>query len=251
MKIIFAIVALMFVPVAGAAFKCVDEQGRTHIGDAPPEACARVEMYETSRSGHVIRRIDPTPTPEQARAREEEARARREIEKREAEQQRYDKALLATFASENEFDVARERNIDPLKGRIDSARERISQIDKRLVKIDEEIDTYLSGAPKSEKRREVPHSYILEKERLGKDRQSLMASIALSEKEIQVQRQRFDRDKGRWIELKSGVLPTAQGAGKARCGDKVYDCPASASTYTCLDSATKRIYKAACTSDRP
>ena len=209
MRMMAAIVALLFAPAALAAFKCVDEQGRTHIGETPPEGCAHVLMYELSRSGSVIRRIDPTPTPEQAKAREEENRRRREVEKREAEQQRHDKALLATFASEKEFDVARDRNIEPLTGRIQSAHERIKEIDKRIAQIDENVEFYKSGKNKVKggAEGEVPQYLVAERERQVKERQGLVANIAANEKEIVAQRERFDRDRKRWLELRSGAIP--------------------------------------------
>ena len=211
MRRIAFVVALLFAPAATAAFKCVDEHGRTLVGETPPEGCAHVMMYEISRSGNIIRRIEPTPTPEQLKVREEENRRRREAEKRAAEQVRHDKALLATFASEKEFDVARDRNIEPLNGRIRSAQERGKEIDKRLAKIDEESEFYKAGARKGAPEREMPKNLVDERERLLKEKQSLGSSIAASEKEIQAQRARFDRDKARWVELRSGV-PSRPGA---------------------------------------
>jgi hypothetical protein len=205
MKTIAVIVALLFAPAAGAAFKCVDENGRTFIGETPPEGCARVMMYEISRSGTIIRRIEPTPTPEQRKVREAEELQRRELEKREAERKRHDKALIATFASEKEFDVARERNIEPLMGRIRSAQERVKEIDKRLAQIDEEGENYKAGARKGAAAREVPRNLVDERERLLKEKHSLAAGVTASEKDIQAQRERFDRDKKRWVELRSGV----------------------------------------------
>jgi hypothetical protein len=206
MRRMAAIVALLFAPAAGAAFKCVDEQGRTFIGETPPEGCAHVMMYEISRSGNIIRRIEPTPTPEQAKAREEENRRRRELERREAEQQRHDKALLATFASEKEFDVARDRNIEPLTGRIRSAQDRITDIDQRLEKIDEEVQLYRSGKRKLVGDGEVPQHLVAERDRHVKEKQALVSSIAASEKDIVAQRERFDRDKKRWVELRSHIV---------------------------------------------
>jgi len=74
MKILL-ILALLLAPAANAAYKCKDEKGVTHIGDTPPAGCANVVMYEVSRSGTILRKIDPTPTGEQLRAKvEEEAR---------------------------------------------------------------------------------------------------------------------------------------------------------------------------------
>lgn len=206
MRTIAAIVALLFTPLAGATYKCVDETGKTHIGDTPPAGCAKVVMYEVSPAGHVLRKIDPTPTPEQLKVREEEARRKREADKHAVEVKRRDMALLATFTSEKDFDVARDRNIEPLNGRIRAAQERVREIDTRLAKLNEDMDFYRTGG-KGGKEREVPHSMVLEQDRLTKERQTLNGTIAENQKEIQDQLARFEADKKRWVELRSGQVP--------------------------------------------
>lgn len=248
---------LLLAPAAGAAYKCVDERGLTHVGDTPPAGCANVVMYEITKSGQIVRKIDPTPTAEQVRVREEEQRRKHEAEKIAAEQKRKDTALLTTFASEKEFDTARDRNIEPLNGRIRSAQDRIKAVDERLAKIEDEMEFYKTGKGKAAKEREVPPVLIAEQERLLKEKQTMAASIAASEKEIQAQRDRFDADKKRWVELKSGtartagdtVAITAAAKGRAKCGEKTYECPAG-ETFVCSEPGTKKVYKVACSVER-
>ena len=206
MRTIAAIVALLFAPLAGAAYKCVDETGKTQIGDTPPAGCAKVVMYEVTPTGRVLRKIDPTPTPEQLKVIEEEQRRKREADKVDAERKRHDMALLATFTSEKEFDVARDRNIEPLTGRINAAQERIKEIDERVAKLNQDMEFYKSGG-KGGKEREVPKFMVSEQERLNKEKQALQAGIAANQKEIVVQRERFEVDKKRWVELRSGQVP--------------------------------------------
>src|SRR6187549_1739496 len=132
-------------PAAHAAFRCTDEKGRTHVGDTPPPGCANVVMYEVTRGGVVIRKIDPSLTEEQVKARAEAEEKARIAEKIAAEQKRKDTALLATFANEKEFDVARDRNIEPLKARITQSEERSKEIDKRVKVVKEEMEFYTAG----------------------------------------------------------------------------------------------------------
>jgi hypothetical protein len=208
MKTIAAIVVLSFAPAAHALFKCVDEHGRTLIGETPPAECEKVPMVEVSKMGHILRRIDPTPTPEQVKAREEEARLKRAAEKAAAEQARKDKALLASFASEKEFDVTRERNIDPLTGRITASRERIKEIDKRMAEIQKQKESFAEAAARDGKEHSVPPFLLAEEERHAREKQTLAASIGANEKEIVAIRERFERDKKRWIDLRSGAVPS-------------------------------------------
>lgn len=203
-RVLIALAACLWVPGAGAAYKCVDAKGITHIGDTPPPGCAAVMMYEVTPTGKVIRAIEPTPTPEQAKVREAEAAKKREADAKAAEQKRKDGALLATFASEKEFDTARDRNIEPLKMRIATTQERIQAVDKRQKEVEEEMEFYKSGKSKAAKAREMPANLTEELSRVQRERSALVSTIANYEKEIDQIRVKFDADKKRWVELKGG-----------------------------------------------
>lgn len=204
MKRTCTLLALLAATHAGAAYKCVDEKGKTHIGDTPPAGCANVVMYEINRAGQVIRQIDPTLTPEQVKQKEIENAKRREAEKAAAEQKRKDMALLQTFSSEKEFDVVRDRNIEPLKGRIRNAQDRIKAVDKRLKEVEEEAEFYKAGKKAAKgKAAEVPRPLLDEQDRLKGEKAALQKGIADTEKEIEEMRAKFDTDKRRWVALKS------------------------------------------------
>ena len=262
MKKIFVLLAALYVPVAGAAYKCVDEKGVTHIGDTEPAACAHVMMYEVSRSGTIVRSIEPTPTPEQLKAKLEEAERRKEAEKIAAEQKRKDLALLSSYSNEREFDVARDRNIEPLNGRIYNSRDRLKVLDKRLKEIDEEMEFYKAGKSKTAKTREAPVPLVHEQGRLRTEKEALDKSVAASEREIEGLKVKFDADKKRWMDLKADpnmrnkqpeapkaaitMIPGA--AGAAKCGEKVYECQAG-QAYMCRRSDGTR-YRVDCVVER-
>jgi hypothetical protein len=199
-----AVSALLALP-AQAAFKCVDEKGRTHIGDTPPEQCSKVVMYEVTRSGQVLRTIQPTLTEEQVKARIAEDEKRKEAEKVAGEQKRKDLALLATYSSEAEVDVARDRNVEPIQGRIKLAKERITAIDKRTKELDEELEFYKAGkSAKAGKKIEAPPMMVEEQARLKSERQAVTKSITGYEKEITELTAKYSVDKKRWLALKTG-----------------------------------------------
>ncbi len=189
---------------AHGAYKCKDERGVTLIGDTPPAGCANVVMYEISRTGAVLRKIDPTPTPEQLKARQEEAERAKEAAKAAAEQRRKDLALLATYSSEKEFDTSRDINLEPVDLRIKSAHERAEAVDKRIKELDDEMDFYRAGksAKSKGKGREAPLQLISDLARARKEKESLQAAIAGYEKEKVEIRERYAVDKKRWVELK-------------------------------------------------
>ena len=205
MKKLCVALALVYAPLAQATYKCVDEHGTTLFGDTPPAGCAHVVMYELAPSGIVLRKIDPTPTPEQLKARAEEYQRNREAERAAFEQRRKDLALLNTYSSEKEIDVARDRNIEPIRSRMKGAQERMAAVDKRLKEIDDEMEFYKAGkkgGKEAQARAQPPIGLVAEQERAQKEKASLVKSLADSEKEIQAVRERYDADKRRYGELK-------------------------------------------------
>jgi chromosome segregation ATPase len=197
------ILALAAVPAAQAAYKCKDEKGLTHIGDTPPAGCANVPMYEITRSGTVIRKIDPTPTGDQLKAKQEEEARAKEAAKAAAEQRRKDVALLATYSTEKDIDTSRDLNLKPIEGRIASAKERTAAVEKREKELEGEMEFYKAGkSGKSSKVREAPAQLKADLERTRQEKVTLAKSIAEYEKEMQEVRERYDADKKRWVELK-------------------------------------------------
>ena len=257
--------ALAFAPAALATYKCVDEKGVTRIGETPPDECANVVIYEISSSGMILKKIDPTPTAEQLRVRAEEAEKRKEADKIAAEKKRKDMALLNSYASEREFDVARDRNIDPINGRIKITKERLATVDKRVKELEDEMEFYKAGksrttTSKSNKKSsgpdEAPAMLTHDLQRMKGDRATLEKSLAGYDKEIEALRAKYELDKQRWLELKTtGLKPkedpkgpttvtlTAGAAGTAKCGDKIYECPAG-NQYICRDG--RREFKVNC-----
>lgn len=200
-----ALAALTVSMSAGAAFRCVDEKGRTHIGDTPPPGCANVVMQEITRGGTVIRTIQPSLTEEQVRARAEAEEKARVAERAAAEQKRKDTALLSTYANEKEFDTARDRNIEPLQARIVQSHERIKEVDKRIKTVKEEMEFYAAGKKKGARKDDASAVMASELERLEEEKKGIHRNIAGYEKEIAELRAKFDLDKRRWVTLKHGA----------------------------------------------
>lgn len=200
---ILLILAMLAAPAAHAAFKCKDEKGVTHVGDTPPAACANVVMYEVSRSGTVLRKIDPTPTGDEIKARMEEKARAEEAAKAAAEQRRKDRALLATYSSEKDIDTSRDINLKPIEGRLKSAKDRIVVVDKRIKELETELEFYQAGkSGKSGKVSKPPPQLQADYDRAKAERVSLDKSLVDYEKEMQEVRTRYETDKVRWAELK-------------------------------------------------
>lgn len=218
MKRTIAMLALaLHAPLAAAAYRCVDERGLTQIGDTPPPGCANVPMYEITKTGKVLRKIDPTPTSEQLQS-VREAQEKRSAElKAAAEQKRKDTALLASYGSPKEFDVARDRNVEPVNGRIAAAEQRVKDLAKREQEIHEQLEFYKGGKAARAAAGNTAYEatvtwYNAEIERVKKERAMLVDSVARLRREVIELDAKYEADKQRWIALKGGSAAPAQAA---------------------------------------
>ncbi len=115
---------------AAKLYKWVDEKGQTHYTEAIPPEYKDKASTEIDKRGRVLRRNEAVA--EQVRLSEEEAARKRAEDKRIYEQKRRDTALLRTYTSEAEIDLARDRSLalplQVLKGyepRIKAAKQRL------------------------------------------------------------------------------------------------------------------------------
>jgi chromosome segregation ATPase len=212
MKRIAGLLIVLHAPFAAAVYKCVDEKGNALFGDVPPAGCGNVPIYEVSPSGMVVRKIEPTPTPEQVKERREEQARRKKAELAAAEQKRQDMALLNSYTNAGEFDVARERNIEPVQGRIASAQDRLKELDQNEKQLRETGEHYRASKEGSG---EVPPWIKSNLDTIGRERKALQAAIVQYRKEIDTLRAKYDNDKKRWIALKANAGRLPDGAGDA------------------------------------
>lgn len=187
----------------GQTFKCVDDKGVTLYGDTMPPQCATKPVTEMSGQGSVRKTYERPLTAEQIKAREEENARKKEEDKLAAEQRRKDSALLATYGSEREIDLTRDRNLGQIDARASSANQRIKEIDKRIEKLQNELEFYKAGKSKKGPAKEPPIRLVNDLERNNNERAALEVSIKRVADEKEKMRENFDKDKVRWKELKS------------------------------------------------
>lgn len=209
---VFAIALTVGMP-AHATFKCVDEKGVTHYGDTMPPQCAKKEITEISKTGGLVRKYDAPLTPEQLKAREEERVKQAEMQRRISGQKQKDLALLATYGSEREFDDQRDRDLLQLDGRIKTLKLRIAEVDTQLIKLKGEMQFYEGDGTKGGKNVkaakpvEVPERLTQAISRSNSDRAGLEEEVAKVDLDKIAVGARYDADKARWKQLKSGTQP--------------------------------------------
>ncbi len=256
-KLVFSSITLgtaLTSPFAHALYKCVDEKGITHYGDTMPPQCAKKAITEMSKQGSVVKHYDAPLTPEQLRAQDDERERRKEHEKKITEQRLKDQALIATYGSEREFNVARDKDLAGLDARKKTLISRNEGIDKQLSKTQNEMEFYKTGKSKSGKagkQVEAPPQLVMDYNRAKNDRTLLDNELVKVDVDRAAVVARYDTERARWKKLKGGMaagtlldekgdvaatpdLPTqivgqstiipGRPRGMATCEGKTYEC---------------------------
>lgn len=195
--LVLALSALSVPHALAATYKWVDEKGVVHYSDhIPPEAVNKGNV-QLDKQGVPIKRTDPAPTVEQRKARaEEEARAQQLARERELVERR-DRALLSTYTTESEIDLARSRALATIDQQVQSSSAYTTQLSKRKGELDER-KAALGDKP-------VPPVLERELANINSELAKQADLIAAKEKEALVVNARYDADKKRWRELRAAT----------------------------------------------
>lgn len=179
-SLLFALIFAAVGAQAGTMKKCVDASGRIlYYGDTiPPDLLPKCKnLSELSNKGIEKKRTEYL-NPEERKEKAEEDAAQKVEKQKEVDQARRDRALLATYTTEKEIDLTRDRNLKPLDMQIQSL-----QDDLKRAK--------------------------------GNDARNIQAQIDQKKQEREAVRQRFEADKVRFRELKGlPPQPTPAASGK-------------------------------------
>lgn len=221
---------------AQGIMKCVDEKGVTHYGNPLPPQCAKAEIKELSGQGTVKKTLDRPLTPEEIKAREEEMIRTKDERRKQEDIQRRDRALVATYGAEKEFDVSRDKALDVITTRQKTSQNRLKELEEYQKKLNAELEFYKDGKSKSSKGKEVPAELAQNAERTRKDIETTRESIQRMEEEKKNIHAQFESDKQRWRDLKSGKVVLklqdqvvkgtrkAGEIGKALCNNVEHQC---------------------------
>ncbi|MDD5389358.1 MAG: DUF4124 domain-containing protein [Gallionellaceae bacterium] len=129
-------------PALATTYRWVDAKGKVHYGDVMPNQQSGLGHQELDKQGRVIRETQRTLlTPEERQRRAEETAAQEEHLRRVADQQRRDRALLATYTDESEIDLARDRALElekltlsGLQSRLNSSAAKLSYANGQLAR---------------------------------------------------------------------------------------------------------------------
>jgi uncharacterized protein (DUF1501 family) len=212
--------------VHATTYKWVDDKGVVHYTDKlPPEAINKGSV-ELNRQGVPVKKNDPALTPEQRRAQEaEEERARQAARVRD-ELARKDRALLQTYTTESEIDLAKSRALSTIDGQMQSSQAYSATLNKKK----QELTTRLAALGD----KQAPVTLNTELANVNDELAKQADLIAAKQKEIAVVTARYDADKQRWRELR--VIAETEAARTPPAGGTM----ATGSTGGTTPAATKK-----------
>jgi hypothetical protein len=195
-----ALAALALLPQARAAtYKWVDEKGVVHYTDKIPAEQVDKANTQLDKQGRQIKKTEPAPSLEQRKAKAEEEARQKELAKERELVERRDRALLASYTTESEIDLARRRALATIEQQMDSSTAYTTQLNKRKGELDARKGAQSAiGAD-----RELANINI----ELGKQADL----IAAKQKEIILVNARYDADKKRWRELRAATEAQTSG----------------------------------------
>jgi hypothetical protein len=126
-------------PAPGRMYCC---DGGRICGDSLPEQCRGKSYRILDSGGNVLKEVGPPLTAEQKAQAAAEAQRKKELEEQAREQRRKDQALLDTYASPQDIDLAQGKAETDVNLAIQGAEERIAAARKQRKKFEDEAEFY-------------------------------------------------------------------------------------------------------------
>lgn len=197
-------------PARAATYKWVDEKGAVHYTDKlPPEAVDKASV-ELNKQGIPVKKTEKSLTVEQRRAMAVEDERQREVAKQQEEVARRDRALLSSYTSEAEIDLARNRGLQTINSVISSTQAFSEQLNKRKADV-EARKAELKGKP-------VPATLDRELESIDAELARQADLVAQKKRETTAIVAKYDADKQRWRELVNAKAVTEPAKSASAAG---------------------------------
>jgi hypothetical protein len=209
LRAIAAFIVAVFAGAAAAAgtYKWTDEQGVVHYSDKAPAETPAKGATVLDKQGRQVKRIDPPLTPEQIKAKSDDEERARALAKAKDEQARKDRALMQSYTSESEIDIARNRAISTLESQVKSAEAFSADLARRQKNIAKQKASYGSK----------PIPIELERESTAVDNELSHQTILIRQKqeELTLVTAKYDTIKQRWREILADQQRAASAAAVA------------------------------------
>lgn len=182
-----------------ATYKWVDDQGVVHYTDKVPADAVDKGSVVMGKDGGTLRKVDPAPTAEQRRVSAQEDERRKLLSRQQEDVARRDRALVASYTSESEIDLARNRALNTIDAVLQSAGAYSGQLSKRKSELALKMATYKS--------KPVPNVLERESESLDAELARQAELVVAKRKEMAAVNAKYDADEARWRELSAAKSP--------------------------------------------
>jgi hypothetical protein len=203
------IAVAVFAPAAWGAgtYKWTDDQGVIHYSDkAPPEMPTKGATV-LDKQARAVKKIEPPLSPEETKAKADQVERERALAKTRDEEARKDRALMQSYTSENEIDLARNRALATIDAQIKAAQTFSADLARRQKDLGKRKEGY-AGKP-------IPIE--LERESAGVEEELSRQTILLRQKqeEMTMVTAKYDTIKQRWREILANQERVAAAAAAA------------------------------------
>lgn len=190
---LLAVALLLTVGAAEATmYRWVDGNGRVHYSDTPPTTYQKSGGAEMNKQGQVIKR---TQSEAERRAEAERQEEQKRIQAEQQKQAQLDRALLSTYTTEAEIDLARDRALEHHKLAITGAETRGKAVEANLA----ELKIRIANIEKAG--RPVGAGLKEQLNQATREQQELKRTIQSNEEAMVKVREKYAADKMRFIEL--------------------------------------------------
>lgn len=191
--------ALAALPLSAAAqsYRCVGKDGKKYYGQAVPPQCIGQPTEQLNAQGMVVRRIDAQASAADQAAKAKEAEEKRKRDVILKEESRKNKALLSTYTSEADIELARKRALEDNQKAVKETETRIAALKKRQTDLKKEMEFFQGkNKPPAKMEQEMKDNDFS----IG-TQENLLAQ---KKKEVDSINAKYDEDKKRYIELTRG-----------------------------------------------
>jgi uncharacterized protein DUF4124 len=173
-------------------YKCQDATGKVYYSDKMNPECAN--GAELNRQGVVMQKKQAAkPAPPAGQAAQSEADSATLLAQQ--DKARRDRALMATYTTDEEIDAARDRSLAIPEQGVKSLEAKLEKSNQQLTDLKQKADTIAS------QKKALPPQLLEEVGATQKEIGSVQAEIAQRKAQAEAIRVKFDADKQRFREL--------------------------------------------------
>jgi len=177
---------------ASRMYKCIDAAGKAYYSDKMNPDCN--QSSELNQQGMVIpKKKQPGPA---AQPKTDQAQP---LSKADREQERRDRALIATYTSEEEIDAARDRSLQPPVQGLKATEAKLETANSQLSNLKKQAEELAA------QKKKLPPSLLEDVAARQKQVTTYEAELTQRKTEIDAIRARYEADKQRFRELKGAV----------------------------------------------